>query len=187
MLVELSKMEQRYQAVLEVQVDGLRVSEVADKFGVSRQTVHDWLRRYEAGGLNALGDRSHRPSSCPHQMDAGVEARVCELRREHPFWGRPLRLRSAGGRRPMNLPRSPLASRRPSMPGRTPMAEQQLFERGTQVQVRNHFDESWASGFEIAEAKLKTGEDVYRLRRVSDRVVLPADFFPTDIRPDGSS
>jgi len=67
------------------------------------------------------------------------------------------------------------------------MAEQQLFERGTQVQVRNHFDESWASGFEIAETKIETGEDVYRLRRVSDRVVLPADFFPTDLRPDGSS
>jgi hypothetical protein len=65
------------------------------------------------------------------------------------------------------------------------MAEQQLFERGTQVEVRNHFDESWASGFEIAEALLHTGEeDVYRLRRVSDRVVLPADFFPTDLRPD---
>ena len=64
------------------------------------------------------------------------------------------------------------------------MAEQQLFERGTQVEVRNHFDESWASGFEIAEATVETGEDVYRLRRVSDRVVLPADFFPTDLRPD---
>jgi hypothetical protein len=66
------------------------------------------------------------------------------------------------------------------------MAEQQLFERGTQVEVRNRFDESWASGFEIAEAKVETGEDVYLLRRVSDRVVLPADFFPTDLRPDAS-
>ena len=55
MLVELSKMEQRYQAVMAVQVDGLTVTEVAEKFGVSRQTVHAWLRRYEAGGLEALG------------------------------------------------------------------------------------------------------------------------------------
>jgi hypothetical protein len=66
------------------------------------------------------------------------------------------------------------------------MAEQQLFARGTPVQVRNHFDESWASGFEIVEARSKTGEDVYRLRRVSDRVVLPADFFPNELRPDAS-
>ena len=54
MLMELSKMEQRYQAVMAVQVDGLTVTEVADKFGVSRQTVHEWLRRYEQGGLAGM-------------------------------------------------------------------------------------------------------------------------------------
>ena len=97
MLMELSKMEQRYQAVMAVQVDGLTVTEVADKFGVSRQTVHEWLRRYEQGGLAALDDRSHRPVSCPHQMPAAVEARVCELRREHPFWG-PVRIAYQLGR-----------------------------------------------------------------------------------------
>ena len=65
-------MEQRYQAVMAVQVDGLEVTLVAEKFGVSRQTVHAWLRRYEDGGLDALADRSHRPLSCPHQMSAEV-------------------------------------------------------------------------------------------------------------------
>ena len=97
MLVELSKMEQRYQAVLAVQVDGLTVVEVAEKFGVSRQSVHAWLRRYEAGGLDALADRSHRPASCPHQMPPAVEARVCELRRQKPFWG-PVRIAHQLGR-----------------------------------------------------------------------------------------
>ena len=80
-------MEQRYQAVLAVIDSGLTVTEVADKFGVSRQTVHEWLRRYEAGGIDALADRSHRPASCPHQMDPATEVRVCELRRLKPFWG----------------------------------------------------------------------------------------------------
>jgi transposase InsO family protein len=86
-LKELSKVEQRYQAVMAVQVDGLEVTVVAEKFGVSRQTVHAWLRRYEEGGLEALADRSHRPASCPHQMPGAVEAQVCELRRQHPYWG----------------------------------------------------------------------------------------------------
>jgi transposase-like protein len=44
------------------------VIEVADRYGVSRQAVHGWLRRYRTGGLEALADRSHRPHSCPHQM-----------------------------------------------------------------------------------------------------------------------
>ena len=87
MLVELSLMEQRYQAVLAVVQDGWKVSEVAERLGVSRQSVHAWIARYEAGGLAALADRSHRPASCPHQTAPELEARICELRREHPGWG----------------------------------------------------------------------------------------------------
>ncbi len=69
--------EQRYQAVLAVISDGLSISQVAEKFGVSRQTLHAWLARYEAQGLV---DRSHRPVSCPHQMPAVVEARTVRTR-----------------------------------------------------------------------------------------------------------
>jgi transposase InsO family protein len=86
-LVELSVMEQRYQAVLAVVQDGWKVTEVAERLGVSRQSVHAWIARYEAGGLAALADRSHRPVSCPHQIDPGTEAEICELRRQHPGWG----------------------------------------------------------------------------------------------------
>ncbi|AMO06774.1 DNA-binding protein [Mycolicibacterium neoaurum] len=51
--------EQRYQAVLAVISDGLSISQVASKLGVSRQTLHSWLARYEAHGLEGLVDRSH--------------------------------------------------------------------------------------------------------------------------------
>jgi len=84
LLVELSVMEQRYQAVLAVIQDGWKVVEVAERLGVSRQAVHAWIARYEAGGLSALADRSHRPVSCPHQIDPETEAEICELRRQHP-------------------------------------------------------------------------------------------------------
>ena len=87
MLLELTVAEQRFNAVMEVLRDGLKVIEVAERYGVSRQTVHGWLRRYRTGGLDALADRSHRPRRCPHQMPATVEARLCELRRRHPGWG----------------------------------------------------------------------------------------------------
>jgi transposase len=80
--------EQRYQAVLAVISDGLSLSQVAEKVGVSRQTRHTWLARYEAQGLEGLGDRSHRPACCPHQMPAAVEAALLELRRSRPYWVR---------------------------------------------------------------------------------------------------
>jgi transposase InsO family protein len=85
--VELSVMEQRYQAVLAVVQDGWRVVEVARRLGVSRQSVHAWIARYNRGGLASLADRSHRPASCPHQIPPETEARICELRRQHPGWG----------------------------------------------------------------------------------------------------
>lgn len=87
MLVELTKMEQRYDAVMAVIRDGFPVSEVAEKFGVSRQSVHAWMTRYERDGIEGLADRSHRPRSSPLQMPAAVETRVVELRRQHPSWG----------------------------------------------------------------------------------------------------
>src|SRR3712207_3343860 len=84
---ELSVAEQRYQAVLKVISDGETVKDVAGWCGVSRQSVHAWLAKYEAGGLEALTDASHRPKGCPHQMASVVEVAVVELRREHPSWG----------------------------------------------------------------------------------------------------
>jgi transposase InsO family protein len=84
MLVELRVGEQRYRAVWEV-LDGASVTEVARRFGVSRQSVHTWLRRYAAD--QGLGDRSSRPYGCPHQMSPVVEARIVEIRRAHPVWG----------------------------------------------------------------------------------------------------
>jgi transposase InsO family protein len=86
-LVELGVVEQRYQAVLEVLNEGATVSEVAARAGVTRQSVHRWLRRYASQGLAGLVDQSTAPASCPHQMPAEIEAMIVELRREHPGWG----------------------------------------------------------------------------------------------------
>ena len=51
---EMSVAEQRYQAVLAVISDGRTVTEVAGQWKVSRQTLHGWLARYEAAGLEGL-------------------------------------------------------------------------------------------------------------------------------------
>jgi transposase InsO family protein len=86
-LVELSVVEQRYHAVMEVLAGGVPVSEVAERYGVSRKSVHAWLNRYQAEGLPGLSDRSHRPHAHPLQLAADLEARLVEMRRAHPRWG----------------------------------------------------------------------------------------------------
>ena len=91
MLVEISKMEQRYDAVLAVIRDGLAVTEAAVTFGVSRQSIYRWMQRYEAGGLPALAELSHRPKTCPHQLSPPLEELVVQMRQGHPHWG-PIRI-----------------------------------------------------------------------------------------------
>jgi transposase len=67
--------------------------------------LHTWLARWEAGGLEGLVVRSHRPARCPHQLDAGVEVVVLELRRTHPGRG-PRRIVHELGRRGVEVSQS---------------------------------------------------------------------------------
>ena len=62
-------MEQRYKAVMEVLEAHVPVTEVAERYGVSRQSVHAWVRRYRADGIGGLIDRSHRPEKIPAQIE----------------------------------------------------------------------------------------------------------------------
>jgi transposase len=101
---ELSVVEQRYRAVLEV-LAGASVVEVAERYSVARQTVHRWVGRYEAEGLAGLEDRSRRPRGHPSALDGEVEALICELRREHRRWG-PRRLELELARRGHDVARS---------------------------------------------------------------------------------
>src|SRR6266496_49227 len=86
-----------YRAVLEV-LAGVPVTEVAGRYGVSRQSVHTWLGRYRDEGPPGLEDRSHEVHSHPWQIPAELESAICELRRVHRKWG-PKRLVFEMGRR----------------------------------------------------------------------------------------
>jgi transposase-like protein len=59
-LVELRVVDQRVSAVHEV-LDGATVVGVAARYGVSRQTVHRWLRKYADDGVK-------RPRFCAASM-----------------------------------------------------------------------------------------------------------------------
>jgi hypothetical protein len=50
---------------------------------------------------------------------------------------------------------------------------------GVPVEVRRRYDGGWSNGFEIAG---ETGPGAFLVRRMSDGVVLPAEFSPEDVR-----
>jgi hypothetical protein len=113
---EVSVMSQRLELVQLAVAEGANVSKLCRRFGVSRQTVYKWIGRFNAGGVDALVDRSRRPSRSPTRTDAAIEASAIAIRRKHPTWGgRKIRARLvhlSGGKQvvPMAVPGLPAIS-----------------------------------------------------------------------------
>src|SRR5580698_1731761 len=70
----------RLLLVRRVQEDGWPPAHAAAMAGVSRQTVHKWLRRYRDEGVAGLQDRSSAAHRCPHRTTPEIETAVCQLR-----------------------------------------------------------------------------------------------------------
>lgn len=66
---------------------GEALARASRRLEVSRTTAYKWLGRYTSQGEAGLRDRSRRPKTSPRQTSAEMEARVCELRGRHPYWG----------------------------------------------------------------------------------------------------
>jgi transposase len=93
---EVSVMDAREEFVSLAMKEGANVRELCRRFGVSAAAGYKWLARYERAGRGGLADRSRRPRHSPGRTDEGLEARMVELRGEHPRWGaRKLRARLA--------------------------------------------------------------------------------------------
>jgi transposase len=60
---------------------GWPAAHVAEQLGVSRSTVHKWLRRHAEAGDAGLADRSSRPIRMPARTSKRVEKRVLAVRR----------------------------------------------------------------------------------------------------------
>src|SRR6185369_15456138 len=65
-------------------VAGLRITEVADMYGLSRPTVYEWVKRYEADGVDGLEDRSRAPKHSPSRTDEAIKAMLIS---ERTKWG----------------------------------------------------------------------------------------------------
>jgi transposase InsO family protein len=83
---EKSVSDQRQAFVLLASLEGANVSTLCQRFGISRQTGHLWLRRHRAGETG-FEDRSRRPHASPMRTSAELEASILGIRDRHPAWG----------------------------------------------------------------------------------------------------
>jgi transposase InsO family protein len=83
---ECSSMSERQEVVAFAAQEGATIAALCRHFGISRKTGYKWLAR-AAAGEGRLADRSRRPHRSPLQTAPEIEARVLDLRAQHPAWG----------------------------------------------------------------------------------------------------
>jgi transposase InsO family protein len=78
--------ELRLRVLAEVQ-SGRSPREVAERHGIGKTQVYEWLSRYALDGAEGLVPRSRRPVLSPRQLDAAIEDEVVRWRKAKPRWG----------------------------------------------------------------------------------------------------
>src|SRR4051794_27589964 len=66
---------------------GVSPREVAERYGVSKTQVYEWLARHAQDGAEGLVPRSRRPLRSPRQLDPAIEDRIVRWRKNRPRWG----------------------------------------------------------------------------------------------------
>lgn len=84
---EVTTMSLRKEFIMLASQADVNMSELCQRFGISRKTAYKWLQRYRAVGEDGLYDRSRRPHSSPQRTPEDIERLVLSLRDTHPAWG----------------------------------------------------------------------------------------------------
>jgi transposase InsO family protein len=80
-------MDQKLQFIAECLREVFSISELCERFGISRKTGYKWIERYLRHGAAGLEDCSRRPRSAPNATAPQVVEALLETRRRHPSWG----------------------------------------------------------------------------------------------------
>jgi putative transposase len=84
--METNVMKERLAFVHDLESGHWSMTELCERYGVTRPTGDKWLARHQADGRAGLADRSRAPQRCPHRTSAVLEALIIEARLEYG-WG----------------------------------------------------------------------------------------------------
>lgn len=84
---EVTPMDEKSLFIADVLRGVLTISEICERYNISRNTGYKLIHRPGEEGPAALLERSRKPLSCPHRTPSVIEARIVEIRRRHPKWG----------------------------------------------------------------------------------------------------
>ena len=97
--METNVADERVQFVRDFESGHWSMTELCERYGVSRPTGYKWVARHRADGDRGLVERSRAPHTCPHRTSDDVEALIVEARRQYG-WGAKKLLTVLSTRRP---------------------------------------------------------------------------------------
>jgi transposase InsO family protein len=86
-------MDQRVAFIADWLRNEWTMTELAERYGISRKTAYKWVDRYEGDPEHGLAERSRAPKTHGRSIAEEVREAVLRLRRAHPSWG-PKKLRT---------------------------------------------------------------------------------------------
>ncbi|MGQ0592562.1 MAG: helix-turn-helix domain-containing protein [Gammaproteobacteria bacterium] len=93
-------MDQRTQFIVDYLRRSLSITELCERYGISRKSGYKWIERYENEGPAGLPSAPERPRICPTQTPEEVVQALMEARERHPSWGAKKLLALLGRREP---------------------------------------------------------------------------------------
>jgi putative transposase len=174
--------EQRQRFIEDYLLSYYSISELAERFSISRRTAHKWINRYLRHGQEGYQELSRRPYTCPWQTDKAIAAELVKLRKAHPRWG-PRKLLDLMQRRDTKrkLPSVSTAARIIAREGLVkPRRRYRRAHPGCPKSVPQGPNDIWAADYK-GQFRLKNGEYCFPLTvsDLSSRFVLGVDAHPT--------
>jgi putative transposase len=97
---ETTKMRERQEFVKDSRRGLFGMSELCERYGISRVTGYKWLKRCEEEGWAGLRDQPPVARTCPHRTPDEVVEALVEFRQAHPDWGSRKIIRRLRDRKP---------------------------------------------------------------------------------------
>lgn len=68
----INQMGLKIQFVTDLDKEHFSITDLSQKYGISRPTVYKWLKRYKKLGIEGLKEQSRAPKNCPHRTSQKI-------------------------------------------------------------------------------------------------------------------
>ena len=142
---ETCPVEERVAMLRDYDTGAFTVSEVAARYGVSRETFYVWKRRRERGEERWFEERSRAPGYCPHATRKADVKAVVAMRKAHPRFG-------------ARKIRAKLLEKRPEVTWPAPSTIGDILKRANLVEPQRKRRRAIAQGEVVAPARTPNAE-----------------------------